>query len=205
MTENARYPLPDGVDDCLLNKREVGELLGVSQPTLDAWIRRDGLPFEEEGTNGREWSFRASSVWAWKCARDDGERLRAETARATVEALRLKLVGGKVGDTEMALDPTERARLYAVQRTHYDMMEAAKRLLPRADVEEALADILSLVRDALGAQPDLLEREAGLTAKAVDLVIKANDDLLELMARRIGEFFAARPVTQPKDRPDLFQ
>ncbi len=48
----ARFPLPAGVPDAVLNKRELSDFFGISLPTLDAWIA-DGLPALVEGTNGR--------------------------------------------------------------------------------------------------------------------------------------------------------
>lgn len=197
------YPLPEGVPDAVLNKREAAEFFGVSAPTLDAWTRM-GMPALTEGTNGREWEFRASAIWAWKCARDDGERIRSEEAAEAIRVMRLKLLGGASGDSEMSLPAEERRKLYAVQNEHMRMLTAAGDLIRRDDVADGFAELMGLFRDGIGALPDALEREAGLDAKAVALAITAGDALLESMARKVEEFFAARPQGAVSGRVDLF-
>lgn len=199
-----RFPLPEGVPDALLNKREAGEFFAVSAPTLSEW-QRDGMPHEVEGTNGREWEFRASRIWAWKCARDAGEKIKRDQAAEAVRAMRLKLLGGDAGDSEMAMPAEERRKLYAVQTEHMRMRSAANELIPRLEVEDGYAELMALFRDGIGALPDMLEREAGLQAKAVALAIEAGDALLETLAKQVEKFFEARPVKAVAGRVDLFQ
>ena len=198
-----RYPLPDGVPDAVLNKRELSEFFAVSVPTLDNWIR-DGLPAKTEGTNGREWEFLASVAYAWKCSRDDGERLKAGEAQRAIEAMRLALVGGKAGDTIRALSARERKELYEVEVTHERLKRERNQSLDRDEVNAVLNDLLRIVRDGVSAFPDTLERVANLDGPAVASLIEACDELLEELARSIDRFFDDRPIVTREERKDLF-
>ena len=51
-----------------LNLAELADFMGVSLPTIRAWIRK-GLPYEQEGTNGKEWVFDSPKVVQWKLSR----------------------------------------------------------------------------------------------------------------------------------------
>lgn len=74
-------PAPVGAAPVLVNKAEVAGILGVSLPTLAAWIARyPDFPVYERGTNGREWRFDAAAVRAWELARREAEA-RDEAAR----------------------------------------------------------------------------------------------------------------------------
>jgi len=65
-----------------VNKRELAVCLGVSLPTVSAWIDRyPDFPIVERGTNGREWRFDVEAVRGFMRRREEEEE-RAETARA---------------------------------------------------------------------------------------------------------------------------
>lgn len=203
-TLRAEFPLPDGVPDAELNKTECAEFMGVSLPTVEAWIRA-GMPVIEEGTNGKAWRIQASEVWAWREAQRRAELTRRSEAQAAIEAMRLKLIGGKSGDTMRGLPPKERQAIYAAEATHEQLKRERNITLLRQDVEDAFADMLSLVRDSVTAFPDRLEREASLNAAQVNVAISLGDELLEELAKRMQEFFAARPIKESEqDRDDMF-
>lgn len=198
-----RFPLPDGVPDATLNKSEVAQFFGVSLPTVDAWLR-DGMPLVSEGTNGRAWEFQASQVWAWRKAVVASEETRSAEAQAAIEAMRLKLIGGQVGDTIRALPPRERQQIYDVELAHRRLMAESNRLIERDVVLEHLQDLLSLMRDTVTGLSDRLDREAGLSGKQIEVVDTIGADMLDQLGRRIAEFFNARPVGARTAARDLF-
>jgi phage terminase Nu1 subunit (DNA packaging protein) len=74
-------PVPLGAAPVLVNKAEVAGILGISLPTLAAWIARySDFPVYERGANGREWRFDAAAVRAWELSRREAEA-RDEAAR----------------------------------------------------------------------------------------------------------------------------
>lgn len=199
----ARFPLPDGVPDVVLNKRDLSDFLAVSLPTLDAWISA-GMPAISEGTNGRSWEFQASAAWAWKCARDEGERIKSTEAQAAIAAMRLALVGGKAGSSIQSLPPKERQQLYDVEAAYEKLKRERNQSLDRDEVTSAMTDLLRIVRDSLSMLPDTLERKIGLDGKGVDAAVEHCDDILGELERAIAKFFADRPVITREARTDLF-
>jgi len=199
----AAHPLPEGVPDAVLNKTELADFFAVSVPTIDAW-QRAGMPANSDGTNGRAWEFQASHCWAWKQARDAEEVHRSAEAAAAIAAMRLQLIGGKAGDSIRSLSPKERQQLYAVEADYERLRRERNQSIDRDEVRQAFEDLLSLIRDAINAYPDRLERDAGLSGKAVEKATEYGDSLLDQLEKRIVEFFAARPLDERRDRPDLF-
>lgn len=201
-----QYPLPDDVPDATLQKNEVAQFFGVSIPTIDAWLRQ-GMPAMSEGANGRAWEFRAAHVWAWREAQRAEEETRSEEARAAIEAMRLRLVDGKAGDSIRALPPKERRDLYEVELAHRKLMAESNSLIERQVVRELLEDLFSLFRDGVTAHSDRLERDGALKGEQIELVDQYGEELLEQLGRRIEEFFSARPVTDRATRgeADLFK
>jgi phage terminase Nu1 subunit (DNA packaging protein) len=197
-----RHPLPEGVADVVMNRGELAEFFDVSPGTITAWITA-GMPVLSEGKQGQSYEFQASHCWAWKEARDADERTRSDEARAAIEAMRLKLIGGAPGDSIRALHPKERQQLYEVEAAFERLKRERNQSLNREDVRSAIEDLLSLVRDAISAYPDRFERDATFPAAAVDKAIEYGDQLLEELENRIETFFRDRPE-QPAERTDLF-
>jgi len=199
----ARFPLPSGVPDAVLNKRELSDFFGISLPTLDAWIA-DGLPALVEGTNGRQYEFQASAAWAWKCNRDEGDRIKSTEAQAAIAAMRLALIGGKSGNSIQSLPPKERQQLYDVEAAYERLKRERYQSLDREEVNQVLNDLLRMVRDGISALPDTLERVATLDGKGVTASMEACDELLDELERVITRFFADRPEVTREERTDLF-
>lgn len=58
-----------------VNLSDLADVMGVSLPTVRAWIKK-GLPYEQEGTNGKEWIFETADAIQWKL-NDELSRLGA--------------------------------------------------------------------------------------------------------------------------------
>jgi phage terminase Nu1 subunit (DNA packaging protein) len=198
-----RFPLPEGVPDVVLNKRELAEFLATSTTTLDVWVR-DGLPARVEGTNGREWEFQASAAWAWKCAREEGERIKSTEAQAAIEKMRLALVGGKAGNSMQALPPKERQQLYDVEAAYEKLRRERNQTLDRDEVQAVMNDLMRIVRNGLSMLPDNLERKLGLDGKGVEAAQEQCDDTLTELDMAISKFFSDRQVITREARTDLF-
>ncbi|MEO6709865.1 MAG: hypothetical protein ABIP42_09800 [Planctomycetota bacterium] len=189
----ARYPLPAGVPDVILNREELAEALDTSLNTVTAWLNA-GMPCQEVGRNGKPYELRLSHCFAWNEARKQNEEMRSSSARDAISAMRLALVGGKSGDSIEALDPKQRRDILTAQLAHEQLERERNRLLRREDVREAFENLLSLARDTLEISPDRIERkDPTLTPKAVNSLVEMCDELADELARKVEEFWADHP------------
>lgn len=177
--------LPAGVEDAVLNRAQLARALNKSEPTITAWLA-DGLPFITEGTNGRAWEFQLSACWRWMKEKEKAESDRQSAAEASVRQMRLALIGGTdVDEGRSGLSPKEQRELYDTERSY--MLTAMTRgdLVKRSDVVAILEDVFLTVRDGVTSLPDRLEREAGVSGKAIDLAIRICDGILVEAQKRV--------------------
>lgn len=181
----ARHPLPEGVPDAEVNKFQLAHALDVSETTLDKW-RRDGLPVESEGTNGRSYTFRLSVCYAWTVARreaDQSARLRAEGA---AQQLRLALIGGEsAAGSRAALPPKEQRDLLDLEYAYMRAAAARGELMRAEDVAEAFQAVFAAIRDGLDALPDRAARELALSGPGVEALQRICDDVLDGARREV--------------------
>ena len=57
MVDTNKYPLPDGVADADVNRAQLAEALGVSEPTIDRF-RKEGLPVVPDAPSCEEYARR---------------------------------------------------------------------------------------------------------------------------------------------------
>lgn len=191
MSDKARYPLPRGVEDAVVNRAQLADALAVSEPTIDRY-RKDGMPVLVEGTNGQAYQFQLSDCWAWLQARTDEKKVLDERAAHSVRQLRLEVIGGTVGDSEMALTPKERQALYDVEFSYNRLARERGDLVPLAEVTELLDHVLSTIRSTLTGRPDRLSRDAALTGRQAEQAVVVTDDVLAEMHRTLGAYVATK-------------
>ncbi len=175
----ARFPLPAGVDDAVVNKTLLCDALDVSPTTLSTYIRA-GLPFETAGTNGRSYEFRLSLAFAWvaeRRSREDASRRHSESQAAQ---LRLALIGDdREGAEDRArLSPREQRDLIDVERAWMMAAQARRDLIRRPDVAQGIAAVWAGLRDRLDALPDMIARRLDLTGEEIEAVEEVCDGLL---------------------------
>jgi phage terminase Nu1 subunit (DNA packaging protein) len=194
------FPLPDGVDDVVLNRSELAEFFNVAANTITTWISQ-GLPVEREGTNGQAYEFRASHCYAWRKAKERNDHERSAAAQSAIRAMRLALTGGKPGDSIEALSPKEKQEAIAAQLAYEQFQRARNELIDRGEVADLLEGIFSTVRDVLASLPDTMERENLIAPSDAEKVIDLCDGTLEDMRGRITRFFEIRPVKANDKQP----
>lgn len=175
----ARFPLPPGVADAVVNKTLLCDALDVSPTTLSAWIRA-GLPFESAGTNGRSYEFRLSLAFAWAADRKAREDASRRTAEGAAAQLRLALLGEESAGAEdrARLSPREQRDLIDVERAYMAAAEARRDLIRRRDVAVAIGEVWSGLRDRLDALPDMIARRLDLSGEAIEAIEAECDGLL---------------------------
>lgn len=180
------YPLPANVEDAELNRSQLAAAFNTSENTIDRW-RKDGMPVEQEGTNGQAYTFQLSKCWAWQCAREDARKAASEKADRSVQQMRMEMIGGSVGETEMSLSNRERREIYEVTVAYDKLAKERGELVPRAEVIKLLDEVLSKVRSGVVGLPDRLVRDAGLSGKQVEQAVAATDDILVQLHDALSE------------------
>jgi phage terminase Nu1 subunit (DNA packaging protein) len=185
------YPLPDGIEDEVINRGQLATALDVSEPMISKYLEQ-GLPVLSRGSNGQSYEFRPSECYAWKMARD--AELRGKKMRADRAAAQLSLLFRNEADPE---DPT-RPIMTAAERSSeakadYDYNRASElrgELVRANKVRELFETILSEFRTQIVSLVDFAEMEFGLTAEQVrKLEVRCDATLIQ--ARH--EFSAVAP------------
>jgi phage terminase Nu1 subunit (DNA packaging protein) len=187
-----RHSLPEGVEDCVLNREEMAEALATSLPSLSTWINA-GMPVLKEGGNGQSYELQLAHCWAWRQEKRAVEDLASQKRRETIQAMRLALVGGEAGDSLEALPAKERREIIAVQMVQEEFQVSRNQLLRRDDVLEMTENLFAMVRDVMESAPDQVERVMPLPPKAVDALQEICDGLVKQFARKIDDYWADRP------------
>lgn len=178
----ARFPLPPGVPDALVNKKLLAVALDVSTTTIDAWLvgpPDQRIPWVTMGTNGRSYEFRLSVAYAWRQARDAAEATDRRLAEDAVAQLRLELLGGAQGDRARAtLSPKDQKEALAVEKEFMLAARLRRDLIQAQDAVVAFEAVFSAIRDGLDAMPDVLARELALDGAGVEKAQNILDDVL---------------------------
>ncbi|KZK82401.1 Phage DNA packaging protein Nu1 [Pseudovibrio sp. Ad46] len=182
-----RYPLPDGVEDVVVNKRHLAEAFKKSLPTIDQWIS-EGMPCESKGTNGQAYEFRLSVCYAWQKEREASEAAEEEKIQSNIRQMQMALLGGGSGSSEMALTPRQRKELYETEAAYNKLAQSRGELIGRADVVALLERSFSAVRNAVNGMPDRLSRDVGLDGRQSEAAVVVADDLLAELHRELSEF-----------------
>lgn len=198
-----KYPLPEGAADRVFSKEKLAKAFVKSVNTIDQWLD-EGMPVLERGSNGQAYQFQFSHCWAWWHAREDERREIDEADRRTIQASMLALTGGETGDSIDGLTPKQKREVIETQVAYETFRKTRGELIERSEVVELTETLFGLVRDVLNAMPDRLEREANLDAGAVEASITICDDTMADLHHRIEQFFNVRPLTDGRERRDLF-
>lgn len=93
-----------------VNKRELARLLGVSLPTISAYIDRwPSFPVHQEGTNGTEWQFDPVAVRDFLRQREAEEEAAETRRQAQIAQLAMPLESASDGPDE--INPGDRLKL----------------------------------------------------------------------------------------------
>ncbi len=192
--DRKHYPLPSGVQDAVLNRAQLAEAFGTSEPTIDRY-RKDGMPVLAEGTNGQAYQFQLSDCYAWRQAREAERQASNEAAEAAVRQMRMELLGGDSGNSEMGLSARERKELYETESAYNRLARERGELIPQGEVIELLDTVLSMVRNSITGLPDRLSRDAALTGRQAEQAVVVTDDLLKELHTALAEFVDGNDAT----------
>lgn len=167
-----------------LNRAQIARALDVTPPTVDSYVAK-GMPVAKKGSNGRAYEFDIAAVLAWKRGEDERDAEEKRRQEAVIRDQQLELVGGGLGDSEMAMTPAKRRELWDEQSAYMRVAKERRELIPRAAVDTAFEDAFKFLGQALQGLPDLLGRRCALTPEAIVEVQKAVDTFQTELAAQL--------------------
>lgn len=145
------------------NKAQLAEFFDVTLPTVESWVRK-GAPVVSRGARGVSWEF---------------------DLRAVAEWLFTGKVENRTADPQ-DMTPQDRKAWYEAEARRRDMQVQDRELVPRVEVEQAVAMAFSAITQDILAIPDLLERSHGVSADVAEKVEQGLSAALDGLAERLG-------------------
>lgn len=183
----SRFPLPEGVEDGVLNRAQLALAFNMSENTISKWVLQ-GMPVQAAGQNGVAYEFCLSHCWAWKQSRDE-EAMAAKRRGdqlATQAALAFRNLDA---DEDEANSHMTAAEVRAWAEAEYHRNRAAEQrgeLMRTSRVQQAVEDLIVAFGTAMDTLPDWAELEFGLTPDQVQQ-LQDKADAIRQEARQICE------------------
>lgn len=170
-------PMVEGTagEPVLLNKQEMAEVLGITVPTLNAWIR-DGLPIDKEGGRAKGYQFDPDKVLAWRSGRIVEAEKERQQREETIKALQSSLDLAGADNDVPHVSARARKEYYDAEKLRIELDRQRGFLCLTSEVLQEKARLLGVLSDRLQSLPDFLERRAQLAPELVDELQKAIDE-----------------------------
>lgn len=159
----ADYPLPDGVDDAVLNRGQLAKAMRVSENTITNWVG-DGLPVQAQGSNGQAYEFQMSHCYAWRMRRSADEKTRQAKGDAAAQQMALTFLNQTESIDDEPFLTAKQIKEWA--EAEYQRNRAAEQRgdLVRADgVRRVMEQLVVDFCGAINVLPDFAEQEFGLS------------------------------------------
>jgi phage terminase Nu1 subunit (DNA packaging protein) len=187
-----------------VNKTELAQILGVSLPTLGAWMARygDAFPVLERGGRGRDFWFDHEAVQTFLESRKAEEEADDAERQAALAQLALPIGhnGGPGLDAEPDLSPAALLTMWKVRRIQREEAYACGRLIEAHKVKAGLSALLTDINQSLRMTVRRFGREHGFSAELTD----ALDEAVKQCQRDLVAY--RRSLDAPEDaQKSLFQ
>jgi phage terminase Nu1 subunit (DNA packaging protein) len=164
----AVWPLPEGVEDGILNRGQLARACNVSENTITKWVTQ-GMPVLSDGQNGVAYEFQLSHCYAWRQDRDG--KARALKARGDQLAVQAALVFRNLDADQEEAEGSLTAddlRKWSEAEYHRNRVAEQRGDLVRADgVRRVIEGLLVAVGNAFDTLPDWAEVNLALSAEQV--------------------------------------
>lgn len=204
----ARWPLPAGVEDGVVNRSQLAKAFSVSENTVTKWIGQ-GMPVLTEGQNGVSYELMLSHCWAWrmwrddkaKAAKDKGDQIAAQAALAFLN------LGDDAPEDGQPMTAAE-TRAWAEAEFHRNKVAEQRGDLVRVGrVRQTMEDILVGFGTALDTLPDWAEMEFGLPPDQVQALQDRADGIRsearQVIERLLGAGATVTPIGQTQSEMSL--
>nr|WP_225612043.1 DUF1441 family protein [Paracoccus sp. PAR01] len=189
------WPLPDGVEDFVLNRSQLAKAFTVTENTITKWMGQ-GMPALSEGQNGVAYEFQLSHCHAWRQARDDKARHRKQRGDqiAAQAALAFRNLDADQEEAEAGLT-AEEVRKWSQAEYERNRLAEQRGDLIRADRTRAvMEEVLVMTATSLETLPDYLEMKFGLSTEQVAQVVERTDQLRDEIKAKIDDLLR-RPAS----------
>lgn len=123
-----------------VNRTEIAEILGISMPTVTAWLG-EGMPYVEGGGKGKPFVFSTPEVIEWWC---ENKRRRPRTTAAASDPF------AEPGDMPESYDEADRRKMVAnADRAELELAKSSGRVVEIVDVAAVIAEMHVKVRTRL--------------------------------------------------------
>jgi phage terminase Nu1 subunit (DNA packaging protein) len=169
----------------LINKAELADILGVSLPTLNDWIKKDpAFPVETRGSNGVEWKFDPDAVIDYRRLQNEAEIAEANIRRERLDQYRLPL-GGVSEPSSGAFTPQQELALVRKRQLEMEMAKEAGFLMQAVEVRQQFRAVVGQISRALGSLPGQIGRQFGLPEATILSMRDAVEDHQRNMVREM--------------------
>ena len=145
-----RFPLPEGLEDVVVNRARLAEGLNTSENTVTKWLA-NGMPCLKDGSNGTPYEFQLSECYAWRMAVLEAEAVADAYAKAQVSQLRMAFLNP--GEDDEQAPQLSAKDMRAIAETHYGLIPDNPDLPPliRSAEPPQTAHLRQVYRAARGA------------------------------------------------------
>ena len=181
----------------LINKQELASRLGVSLPTLSAWMRRwdAEFPVEERGTNGRDYKFDAAAVIDFIENKRDVERSKL-TERDEALA-QLVFPGFEPEPLAPGLSLKDQHEALKIRRLQRQEAEDAGKLVLVSEIRPLLTDAFTSWNARLHAALRAGARDANLTQAQLAAIEARIADAQREFVRETTAYLAPQDAPAP--------
>lgn len=179
------YPLPEGVEDGILNMKTLARAMRVSTVTISQRVD-EGMPVHQVGGNGKAYEFRLSHCHAWLVWRDKLRDDQQRQSDAIADQYALEFLGGgdQVPDVA-ALTPKQMREYAEAELKRNQAAEQRGDLMRRHLVERLVEDMLVIFRSGTIGLPDWMEQEFSLSPTQVEKAQAYADGILAEVRSRM--------------------
>jgi len=170
------YPLPDGIEDTVLNRSLLAQAMAVSEPTISKWVSA-GMPVLSRGGNGTSYEFQLSHCYAWRMWQKECNDRARRRAADVAQQMAMTFLNDAEAD-EISMTPQDVRAWAEAELVRARAEEQRGDLVRRHRVERLLQSMISITRDALVGYGDFLEAELGLAPREVEIAQTRADQLL---------------------------
>lgn len=172
------YPLPEGIDDAVVNRGQCASALRVSENIVSKYLDQ-GMPVLSRGSNGQAYEFQLSECFAWKMWRDAEQRRKRDEGDRAAAQMALLFRNDDEEDPNgpvMTADQIAAEADAAYRKARAD--ELRGELVRAHRMRALLEDLLVMFRGSIMTIPDFAEMQFGLVPDQVQALQDRCDQVL---------------------------
>ncbi len=183
------FPLPDDVEDVIMNRAQLATAFDTSENTIGKWVGK-GMPVIETGTRGNAYQFQPSDCYAWRMWQSAAEKARKQLANASANRLRAKFLNvSEADDPSLKMTARQVKDEAEAEKARIHVAAMRREYVHAGDMRELLEDVFMIVRNGLETVPDFAEMELSLTPEqVVTLKERCDQVLVDIQTRVTTEF-----------------